>query len=122
MRLFDGYYFDKHYIVSKVHAHVFIRIPKSRYHFWSPELHLEVQEETYGCLLLKGLFGYKPAVWTIFVFFHFLISGFFIASLIWLYTLYTLRDSIEFPLINMILMLLILVVLFISERMDRKKG
>ncbi|MFT6799977.1 MAG: hypothetical protein ACJAWA_002111 [Nonlabens sp.] len=52
MRLFDGYHCDKHYIVSKVNAHVFIRIPKSRYHFWSPELHLEVQEETDGCLLL----------------------------------------------------------------------
>jgi hypothetical protein len=85
-------------------------------------LHLEVQEETDGCLLLKGLYGPKPAVWTMFMFFHFLISGFFIAALIWLYSLYTLKESIEFPLIIMILMMFIWVVLYISGRMDRKKG
>ncbi|AUC79735.1 GTP-binding protein [Nonlabens sp. MB-3u-79] len=122
MRLFDGHHSDKHYIVSKVDAHVFIRIPESRSHFWSPELHLEVQEETDGLLLLKGLYGPKPAVWTMFMFLHFLISGFFIAALIWLYTLFTLKKAMELPLIVMILMVLIWVVLYISGRMGRKKG
>lgn len=122
MGLFDTQHSDKQYIVSKVDAHVFIRIPKSRSHFWSPELHLEVQEESDGRLLLKGLYGPKPAVWTMFMFLHFLIAGLFIASSIWLYTLYTLKESIKFPLILMILMILIWIVLYISGRMGRKKG
>jgi hypothetical protein len=122
MGLFDALHSDKQYVVSKADAHVFIRIPKNRSHFWSPELHIEVQEETDDRLLLKGLYGPKPTVWTMFMFLHFLVAGLFIASSIWLYTRFTLKDSINFPLIFMILMLLIWVVLYISGRMGRKKG
>lgn len=46
--LFDALHSDKRCIIRKADAHVFIPIPKSRSHFWSLELHLEVQVDSDG--------------------------------------------------------------------------
>jgi hypothetical protein len=113
---------DKIYIISAVDDHVFIRIPKKRSHFWSPELHLEIQETANKKLYIKGLYGPKPTVWTMFMFLHFVVAGLFIASGIWLYTRYTLDKSLRVPIILMILMTLVWVTLYISGRMGRKTG
>jgi len=32
------------FIVSRVDDHVFIKIPKAKQHFWSPQLHLEINK------------------------------------------------------------------------------
>lgn len=113
---------NKLFIVSTVDDHVFIRIPKSKSHFWSPELHLEVTEASNKTLLLKGLYGPKPSVWTMFMFLHFVVAGLFIASAIWLYTRYTLEESLRFPLIIMILMFFFWLILYIAGRMGKRTG
>ena len=59
------------FIVSRVDDHVFIRIPKSKQHFWSTKLHLEINEVDESSSTLHGLFGPNPTVWTMFIFFHF---------------------------------------------------
>jgi hypothetical protein len=114
----------KNYVISHVDDHVFIRIPKSRSHFWSPELHLEIQEDNskQNGFLLKGLYGPKSTVWTMFMFFHFVVAGLFIASSIWLYTRFALKDALRAPIIIMILMVLIWVILYIAGRIGRKTG
>ena len=33
---------QSNYIISCVNQHVFIKIPKEKQHFWSPQLHLEI--------------------------------------------------------------------------------
>ena len=33
------------FIVSRIDDHVFIKIPKEKQHFWSPQLHLEINKE-----------------------------------------------------------------------------
>lgn len=115
---------DKKYVISNVDDHIFIRIPKSRSHFWSPELHLEIHENDsmQKGLLLKGLYGPKSTVWTMFMFFHFVVAGLFISSSIWLYTRFALNDALRAPVIVMILMVLIWIVLYISGRIGRKTG
>jgi len=52
-----------------VDNHVIIKVPQDQQHYWSPQLSLELeqQEET---TLVRGLFGPKPGVWTMFVFFY----------------------------------------------------
>ena len=55
-----------------VDSHIFVDIPKNKSHFWSPQLHLEVIKEDESSSTLKGLFGPKPQVWTLFMFIHFL--------------------------------------------------
>jgi hypothetical protein len=68
------------FIVTRVDAHVFNKIPKQKQHFWSPQLHLEINEDydEKKTSMIYGLFGPNPTVWTMFMFFHFVVAGFFI--------------------------------------------
>jgi hypothetical protein len=52
-----------------VDNHVMLRIPKNQQQYWSPQLHLELEDNVDGTLI-RGLFGPKPGVWTMFVFFY----------------------------------------------------
>ena len=52
-----------------VQNHVILRIPPGQQHYWSPQLTLQLEEKN-GLTVMRGLFGPKPAVWTMFVFFY----------------------------------------------------
>ncbi len=52
-----------------VQNHVILRIPQEQQHYWSPQLTLQLEEEN-GKTFMRGLFGPKPAIWTMFVFFY----------------------------------------------------
>ena len=52
-----------------VDHHVILKIPKSQQHYWSPQLNLELEKSEKGTII-RGLFGPKPGVWTMFVFFY----------------------------------------------------
>lgn len=49
--------------------HVELMIPKSTRHFWSPRLSLELDAQESG-VRLRGLYGPRPAVWTLFAMFY----------------------------------------------------
>ena len=87
---------QKDFIVSRIDDHVFIKFPKIKQHFWSPQLHLEVIKEDESSSTLKGLFGPKPQVWTLFMFIHFLIGVSFLAFCVLLITRISLKGSIFF--------------------------
>lgn len=110
------------YKISRVDGHVFIRIPKSQQHFWSPQLHLEIVEDETNGTILKGLFGPNPTVWTMFMFFHFVIAGLFIAAGVWLYKNVSLNEPITLPLSIMIGFVLIWFILYFAGRLGRKAG
>lgn len=52
-----------------VDHHITLSIPSEEQHFWSPQLSLEVEEEEGGSLI-RGLYGPRPAVWLLFIFFY----------------------------------------------------
>lgn len=52
-----------------VDNHVIIKVPAEQQHYWSPQLTLELEEQGEKTLI-RGLFGPKPGVWTMFVFFY----------------------------------------------------
>ncbi len=58
--------------------------PDAEQHYWSPQLTITLEEDD-GKTLVRGLYGPKPAVWTMFVFFYSFI-GFLtmIALMVWL--------------------------------------
>ena len=60
------------FIITRVDDHVFIKFPKDKQHFWSPQLHLEINKVDDNSSTLHGLFGPNPTVWTLFMFLHFL--------------------------------------------------
>ncbi len=55
------------------HGYATLYLPNEERHYWSPELTLTIEESESGALL-RGLYGPRPAVWTMFVFFYSLIA------------------------------------------------
>ena len=95
------------FVVSRVDDHIFIRFPKQEQHFWSPQLHLEINEEGEEKSTVNGLFGPKPNVWTMFMFFHFIVAALFLAFGIWAYTNATLGNSYAIQLSLTLFMIII---------------
>ncbi len=52
-----------------VDHHVILLIPQHQQHYWSPQLALELEALPEGSRI-RGLYGPKPEVWTMFVFFY----------------------------------------------------
>lgn len=44
--------------------------PEKDQHFWSPQLTVSMEESEDGGTLIRGMYGPKPNVWTMFVFFY----------------------------------------------------
>ncbi len=59
-----------------------IRIPEDEQHYWSPELTIGLEKHEKGTLV-RGLFGPKPAVWTLFASFYALSSFVGFIGLMW---------------------------------------
>ena len=71
---------------------------------------------------MRGLFGPKPAVWTMFMFFHFAVASLFIAFGIWAYTNYTLGADYHLPMSFMGCMIMAWIILYIAGRAGKKAG
>lgn len=110
------------FIVSRVDDHVFIRFQKKDQHFWSPQLHLEINEAGEDKATVRGLFGPNPTVWTLFMFLHFVVAGLFFAFGIWAYTNITLSNPYAIQLFLTIFMVLLWFILYFSGRIGRSKG
>ncbi len=110
------------FIVSRVDNHVFIRFPKEKQHFWSPQLHLEINEVDEKSSLLHGLFGPSPTVWTLFMFLHFFVAVIFIGFGAWAYSNWSLGNSFGIQIGIMISMVLSWFALYFAGRLGKKKG
>lgn len=113
---------QKDFVVSRIDNHVFIRIPKSKQHFWSPQLHIEVDDIDEQHCELHGLFGPSPTVWTFFMFLHFFVACLFIGFGVWAYTNATLKTSYGIQLGLMVFMVFVWFVLYVAGRMGKAKA
>ena len=113
---------DCKFLGNIVDGHVFISVSKKDEHFWSPQLHLEILEETGKTSTLKGLFGPKPQVWTLFMFIHFIIGISFLGFGVMLYTRISLNESIFFPLAMIVVLPFIWVVLYFLGKIGKATG
>jgi len=105
---------QKNFIVNRIDDHVFIKFPKHKQHFWSPQLHLEINNVNETSSLLHGLFGPNPTVWTMFMFLHFMVAGLFIAFSIWAYTNWSLKSSYALQVSMMLFMIISWIVLYFA--------
>lgn len=105
---------QKEYIVNRIDDHVFIKFPKQKQHFWSPQLHLEINEVDEKSSLLHGLYGPNPTVWTFFMFLHFMVAGLFIAFSIWAYTNWALKSSYALQVSLMLFMVIVWFALYFA--------
>ncbi|WOD44131.1 GTP-binding protein [Hwangdonia lutea] len=105
---------QKEFIISRIDDHVFIKLPKAKQQFWSPQLHLEINEVKDSSSKLHGLFGPNPTVWTMFMFLHFMVAGLFIAFGIWAYTNWNLEHDYAIQLSLMFLMVIVWFALYFA--------
>lgn len=110
------------FIISRVDDHVFIRFPKTHQHFWSPQLHLEINKSSDSTSELHGLFGPNPTIWTLFMFLHFVAAAFFIAFAIWAYTNWTLKEDYVLQLFGLLMMIVLWFTLYAAGRLGKAKG
>lgn len=111
-----------HFIVSKIDDHIFIKIPKSKQHFWSPHLHLEITFLAEKKCSVNGFFGPNPSAWTFFIFIHVIIGTLFIAGTIWAYSNYSLGNSFSLQLAGLGLLIVLWFGLYFIGRIGRAKG
>ncbi|TBN00885.1 GTP-binding protein [Hyunsoonleella flava] len=107
------------FTITRIDNHVFIKYPKKDQHFWSPQLHLEIDEVDQSSSLLHGLYGPNPTVWTMFMFLHFVVASLFIAIGIWAYTNWSLKSDFMIQVSLMVLMVIIWFVLYFAGRIGR---
>lgn len=105
-----------------VDQHIFISVPKKDEHFWSPQLHLEIVEKENHQSELKGLFGPKPQVWTLFMFVHFVVGISFLGFAAMLYSKIALKESFIFPLSMVIFLPLFWVLLYFLGKIGKDTG
>ena len=110
------------FIVSRIDNHVFLKLPKNKQHFWSPQLHLEIDEIDENSSTIRGLFGPNPTVWTMFMFFHFIVAGLFIGFGVWAYTNWALKTSYALQISLMFFMVIIWIALYVIGQMGKKAG
>ena len=114
---------QSNFIVSRVDDHVFIKIPKEKQHFWSPQLHLEInQNETENSSTIYGLFGPNPSIWTMFMFFHFIVIVLFLVFGIWAYSNWSLDDDYAIQLFGSLFMIVIWLALYFGGSLGKKSG
>ncbi|GER59375.1 GTP-binding protein [Patiriisocius marinus] len=110
------------FVISRIDDHVFIRIPKNKQHFWSPQLHLEIYKIESQPTIIKGLYGPNPTVWTMFMFLHFVVGTLFIGAGVWMYTNIALGDPFIFPIVALITLFIMWFVLYFSGRLGKQAG
>ena len=101
--------------------HVVIDVAESEEHFWSPQLQLEIEELEKGSII-KGLFGPKPQLWTLFMFIHFGVALAFAIFLTKLYTDISLDQDYTFSLVITLVMPVLWILFYLFGRWGKKKG
>ncbi|MDJ0644923.1 MAG: hypothetical protein QNJ57_02965 [Flavobacteriaceae bacterium] len=101
--------------------HIVIDVTKDDEHLWSPQLQLELEESEEG-LAIKGLFGPKPTLWSLFMFIHFGVALAFAVFATMLYTDISLGQDATFSMIMTIAMPIVWILFYLFGRWGKKKG
>ncbi|WP_281543372.1 GTP-binding protein [Maribacter aestuarii] len=111
------------FVIKRIDDHVFIKLNPHDIHFWSPQLHLEINELDDGKgAKLYGLFGPNPTLWTFFIFLHFGVATIFIVLGIWAYSSWALNKPYGLQLGLMGFLVVLWFALYFFGRIGKKKG
>lgn len=112
---------DCQYPSKIVNQHIVIDIPESEEHFWSPQLHIEIEAEE-GMTIVKGILGPKPKIWTFFMFIHFIVALLFFVFFVIAYSNWSLDQDYGLSAILCLLMPVIWVGLYFFGQLGKKFG
>lgn len=113
---------DCKYCSKIVDGHIIIDVPAEENHFWSPQLNIEIENNNSEKTIVKGLFGPKPQVWTLFMFFHFAVACAFIGFSVMAYVQYTLKEDYKMALMVVIGLPILWIIMYFLGRIGRRKG
>ena len=113
---------DCKYCSKIVDGHIVIDVPIDENHFWSPQLNIEIEKYDIENTVVKGLFGPKPQLWTLFMFFHFAMAVAFIGFSIMAYVQWTLKQDYTVALVIVLVLPVLWLVMYILGRIGRRKG
>lgn len=110
------------FLVKRLDEHVFIKFDRANNHFWSPQLHLEIDAIDEKNSKLYGVFGPNPTLWTFFMFLHFGVATAFVILGVWAYSSAALNKPYKLQLVLMGFMVMLWIVLYIFGRSGKHKG
>ena len=113
---------SKDYFVKIRGYHIWLNIKGAKKAYWSPHLHIEMESKDKNETHIRALFGPDPTLWTLFMFFHFIIAGIFLIFSGITYTDYILKNPITFDLVIMGLMIFAWFLLYIVAKQIRSNG
>ena len=100
---------------------IFIDVPKVAAHFWSPQLQVEVVEDkTTNKTIVKGILGPKPQIWTMFMFFHFVIALAFVVDFVFFYVKWSLDKEAGFYKYMLITIPMIWIIMYFIGQTGKK--
>ncbi len=106
--------------ISDHHIFLFITLAKRKY--YSPHLHLEMEEKEDKTTHIKCLFGPDQTVWTFFMFLHFIVAGVFLVFGMFAISDLMLKVSTTKDIIVMSLMVVVWLLLYFIAKQIRYKG
>jgi hypothetical protein len=112
---------DSNYKSQIVDHHIVIDVPELEEHFWSPQLHVEIEKEN-GQTIVRGILGPKPKIWTFFMFLHFIVAIAFFVFFVIFYSKWSLDQEYYFSMIMCLLMPVIWIVLYFVGQLGKKFG
>jgi len=104
-----------------VDHHIVIDVPEEEEHFWSPQLHVEIEEEG-DKTIVKGILGPRPKIWTFFMFLHFIVAVTFFVFFVIFYSRWSLDQEFTFSMIMCLVMPVIWVILYFVGQLGKKFG
>ena len=110
------------YIIKVKHNHIWLDIKAPKKQYWSPHLHLELEPKDNNETHIRGLFGPDQALWTFFMFLHFIIAGVFIVFSAIAYSNYVLKMPVSMNLEVIFIMLITWLLLYFIAKQIRYKG
>jgi hypothetical protein len=110
------------FTVKRLDEHIFIKFNKKKNHFWSPQLHLEIDDLDENKGKIYGVFGPNPVLWTFFMFLHFGVATIFIILGIWAYSSAALDKPYGLQLSLMAIMTVLWFTLYFFGRAGKHKG
>ncbi len=110
------------FLVKRVDEHLFIKFNQEQHHFWSPQIHLEIDEIDENNCKLYGVFGPNPTLWTFFMFLHFAVATVFVILAIWAYSSAALNKPYDLQIGLMVFMVFLWFVLYVLGRVGKRKG
>jgi hypothetical protein len=113
---------SKDFLLKTKHNHIWMNMPAAKREYWSPHLHLELEPKDNNETHIRGLFGPEPTLWTLFMFFHFMVAGIFVIFSAIAYSNYMLKQPTTMNFVVMSMMVIVWFLLYFIAKQIRFKG